>query len=108
MTAVADEIDGQIEACAGLAFNEHLRASTWRGAGPGGAWLEAWLAAGGATAEVDFIRRGALQSRVRAIGVVPGDDESDFAMHGAAYERHDGQGSAVFLERADEALDDGD
>jgi hypothetical protein len=54
MTAVANEVDGQFQAGAGLAFDEHPRPGTGRGAGPVGARLEARQAASGSTAEIDF------------------------------------------------------
>jgi hypothetical protein len=108
VSAVAYELDGQLQAGAGLAFDEHLRFGAWRGAGPAGAWLETRLAACGTTSEVHFIGCGTMQSRVRAVGIVPGDEEIDFAMHGAAQEWQDGQSAHAFLERPDEALDHSD
>ena len=105
VTAAADKVDGQLQASAGLPFDEDLRFGTRGSARPAVAWLEARLPAGGTATEVNFIGRGALQGSVSPVSVVPDDEETDFAIHGAVHKREDRQSSRAFLERADEALD---
>jgi hypothetical protein len=57
---------------------------------------------------VNFVRRRALESHVRTLGVVPSDEELQFAVERAAAEGHDGQQSrAGAFERADEAFHHG-
>src|SRR5260370_31026465 len=65
MAALADQLDGQFEADAGLAFDEDLGLRTGRGAGPARAVLETWLAAGWTSMEIDIIGGSALQPRIR-------------------------------------------
>jgi len=71
MTATILELDGQLELYSGLAFDQHLRRRARRGSRPVRARFEARPAIRRPLAEVDLVRRRAMQSRVRPRLVVP-------------------------------------
>src|SRR5262245_15155768 len=72
MAPTSVEFDHEFQLCAGSAFDEHLGLRTWSGARPAGTRLEARVAAGGTAAEIDLVRRCAIQGRVGSFRVVPG------------------------------------
>jgi hypothetical protein len=62
MLAVALECDRQFDSDIGLALDEYLRFGTRRPSWPAWARLESWRAVGGASVEVDFVRRAAAEA----------------------------------------------
>src|SRR5262249_38028625 len=55
---------------------------------------------------VNFVRCGALQGHVRTVGVVPTNGTLHVEMEQPTQQRHRGQGTRAFLQRADEAFHD--
>ena len=109
MAPASVEFDNEFQLCAGSAFDEHLGLRTWSGARPAGTRLEARVAAGGTAAEIDLVRRCAIQGRVGSFRVVPGAEQIQFAVEQFTSQRHATQQSSTFpFQAADEPLDDCD
>ncbi len=80
MTTASDELDAQVKGRAGLALDEHLWVGARGGAWPGSAWFETRGAACGATTEIDFVWRGPFQGGMRAVAVVPEQEQLQLAL----------------------------
>ena len=102
-------LDAKIDDGTGLPSNERVRRSAGRSTRPSLSGLESRPPTGRERAEVDLLGRTSPESRVRPVGVVPGDVVVEFASERSFRQGHDGQEARAFvLHRPDEALDDSD
>src|SRR5271166_1520213 len=96
----------ELETRAGLALDEHLRSGTRRRTGPRGPWFQTRLAARRPAFEVHLVGRGASQSCVRSVAIVPVAEQAELSDKGSVSQGNQRQQAhALGLERADEALD---
>src|SRR5712691_4602972 len=99
----------EMERDPGLTSNRSLRRSAWGRTRPPRSWFEARGAGSGATMVADLVGSGGAETGVRALGVVPGEVEGQFLLHGVETVRdRDEAMCALVLDGSDAALDHGE
>lgn len=103
--AVADR---EFETLTTSPVNLRMRSCAWRSARPSTSWFESRREACGWSAKVDLVRGSHLESGVRSVSVVPGDEEQQLAPDRVTLVGNQHASGALVLHGADEPLDHGD
>ena len=96
MPAASEAIDLDTDWIAGFAVNVHLWICAWRASRPVHACFKAWLLVGWRTRKIDLVRRPATQSLVRAMLIVPVDDQATLVLKSLLIFRNYNQSQDVF------------
>ena len=107
MTSARKVIDHKDEWIARFAVNVDARCRTRRAAWPARAWLDARLLVGRRTREEDLIGRAAVERVVRAVLVVPVDNQFDLPLELRLVLRYRDH-PQKFFDRPMKTFDDGD
>ncbi len=108
MPSIWTEADVKIESSTAPTANLHLRLSTGRTSRPTSPRLEPRCATSDRFPEVDFIGSSAVEPSMRAIPVVPGNEQRQLSSKCIPAVRDDHLPCAFVLDCPDEPFDDGD